>query len=123
MMIELQTPDPRGPQLPRDIIVPAELHEVIAFHVIAVHRNISALESTPLENLQFHLDEHFGCGGLGNHDWRYFSFDETSLEQVLEEAEELDYSFTRGKLPNGLATELHWSISSAARNFLTIGGH
>ena len=121
MTIELQTPD-FGPKIPRDVVVPAELHEIIAFHCVAMHCNTAAMENSALDNLQYHLDEHFGCGGIRNHSWLSFGFDPERLEEILEEAEDGNYGFTRGTLPNGMPKDHFWFLNECG-NVPRIGNH
>ena len=61
----------------------------LAFHLVAVHKNAAAIANPPAVNLDCHQHEHFGPGGLRLHPWTLFSWDEQTLEDVLEEAEEM----------------------------------
>jgi hypothetical protein len=81
--------------VPADVRVPPELREALAFHCISAHCNAAALENTPEENLQIHLDEHFESCGIRNHDWASLHYDERKIEIVLEEAEEADFGYPR----------------------------
>jgi hypothetical protein len=81
--------------VPDDVMVPPELREPLAFHIISEHANLAAMDNTPEDNLQYHLDDHFGPCGIRNHDWTSFHYDEDKLEIALEEAEEAELGLPR----------------------------
>lgn len=64
--------------------------ENMAFHLVAVHRNAAALGNDEDTNAKLHNQEHFGPGGLRDHDSHSRHWDADTVEAVLEEAERED---------------------------------
>lgn len=59
----------------------------LAMHLIAWHRNSSAIYNDPAENADQHDHEHHGPGGIRNHPFDDLSYDPAEVEVTLEEAE------------------------------------
>lgn len=91
----------------------------LTFHLIAMHASPAAFEMNVAELVDHHWSEHFEPCGIRSHPFGSHLWDtpelHEKLEEVLEEAERHDYSWTVGTLPGSKAPkELHWVLPSCA---------
>jgi hypothetical protein len=68
------------------MLTSAEAYD-LAMHLIGVHRNAAAGHSTPEDNADCHWHEHFGPGGIRDHEYARRWYDPEQVEETLEEAE------------------------------------
>lgn len=61
--------------------------EEMAFHLVGVHCDVVAITRPLEDNIAEHWREHFGVGGIRNHDWNTFTHDSHVMEAILEEVE------------------------------------
>jgi hypothetical protein len=63
--------------------------EDLALHLVSTHWDPMAICRTVPDNVAQHAHEHQGPGTLRNHDPAWLGYDETKIEEVLDEAEEM----------------------------------